>query len=65
MSEKHYNKLVRDNIPTIITKQGKKPVTKKIVNDKEYLEYLGKKLIEESMEYSESKQLEVLFETAH
>ena len=62
MSEKHYNKLVRDNIPSIIKKQGKKPVTEKIVNETEYLEYLGKKLIEESKEYSESKQLEELID---
>ncbi|NPE08639.1 MAG: nucleoside triphosphate pyrophosphohydrolase [Asgard group archaeon] len=62
MSETHYNKLVRDNIPTIIEEQGKKPITGKIRNDKEYLEYLGKKLVEESKEYSKSKQLEELID---
>lgn len=62
MSEKHYNKLVRDNIPTIIEEQGKKPITEKIRNDEEYLEYLGKKLVEESKEYCESKQLEELID---
>jgi len=53
---------VRDNIPTIIRGKGKKPITEIIVNDKEYLEYLGKKLVEESKEYSESKQLEELID---
>lgn len=53
---------MRDNIPTIIRGKGKKPITEKIVNDKEYLEYLGKKLVEESKEYSESKQLEELID---
>lgn len=62
MSEKHYNKLVRDNIPTIIEEQGKKPITENIRNDEEYLEYLGKKLVEESKEYCESKQLEELID---
>ena len=62
MSENHYHKLVRDNIPTIIRGKGKKPITEIIVNDKEYLEYLGKKLVEESKEYSESKQLEELID---
>ena len=62
MSEKYYNKLVRDNIPTIIKEQGKKPIIEKIRNDKEYLEYLGKKLVEESKEYRESKQLEELID---
>lgn len=62
MPEKHYNKLVRDNIPTIIKKQGKKPITEKITSEKEYEEYLGKKLIEESNEYLETKQLEELLD---
>lgn len=62
MPEKHYNKLVRDNIPAIIKGQGKKPVTEKIKNEKEFEEYLGKKLIEESKEYNETKQLEELLD---
>jgi predicted house-cleaning noncanonical NTP pyrophosphatase (MazG superfamily) len=62
LPEKYYNKLVRDNIPAIIKEQGKKPITKRIKNEKEFEEHLGKKLIEESQEYFESKQLEELLD---
>lgn len=53
---------MRDNIPAIIKKQGEKPVTKKIREEKEFEEYLGKKLIEEAKEYYETKQLEELLD---
>ena len=43
---KIYNKLVRDNIPEIMIKNGAKPVTK-ILSDDEYLNELNKKLQEE------------------
>jgi len=62
VSEKHYNKLVRDKIPTIIEEQGKKSVTEKIGNDNVYLEYLGKKLVEEAKEYNETKHHEELID---
>ncbi|NHJ32895.1 MAG: phosphoribosyl-ATP pyrophosphohydrolase [Asgard group archaeon] len=62
MPEKHYNKLVRDKIPLIIQKQGRKPITEKIKSNKIFEHYLGEKLVEESKEYCESKQLEELID---
>ncbi len=54
-----YNKLVRDCIPEIIEKTGKKCVIE--VMDKDtYIEYLDKKLCEELNEYQEDKCLEEL-----
>lgn len=47
---KIYNKLVRDNIPEIMIKNGAKPITR-ILNDEEYLKELNKKLQEELNEY--------------
>ena len=47
---KIYNKLVRDNIPEIMIKNGAKPVTK-ILSDDEYLKEQKKKLQEELTEY--------------
>lgn len=47
---KFYNKLVRDNIPEIMLKNGAKPVTK-ILSDEEYLNELNIKLQEELNEY--------------
>ena len=55
--KKTYNKLVRDKIPEIIKKAGKKCNTK-ILDDKEYLEFLDQKLNEECTEYQESKEIE-------
>lgn len=52
-----YNKLVRDKIPEIIKNQGEKP-TVRILDDKEYLECLEKKLDEEIAEYHESLDIE-------
>ena len=47
---KIYNKLVRDNIPEIMIKNGAVPVTR-ILSDEEYLNELNKKLQEELNEY--------------
>ncbi len=44
--EKIYDKLVRDNIPDIIRSDGEKPITR-ILDDKEYWNYLLKKDSEE------------------
>lgn len=44
-----HNKLVRDNIPTIIENNGEKAVTR-ILSDEEYKDELFKKLLEESNE---------------
>ena len=41
-----YDKLVRDKIPLIITKNGEKPIIK-ILNDKDFKHELEKKLYEE------------------
>ena len=50
-------KLVRDKIPQIITAAGKKPITR-ILDHKEYLEELDKKLNEEIAEYQADKSIE-------
>lgn len=54
-----YDKLVRDRIPEIIEKSGKKAVTRTLT-DEEYKVYLEKKLDEEVAEFHESKSLEEL-----
>lgn len=54
-----YNKLVRDKIPEIITK-NKKSCICEILTDDKYLEMLDQKLTEECTEYQESKSLEEL-----
>ncbi|MDE7132889.1 MAG: nucleoside triphosphate pyrophosphohydrolase [Lachnospiraceae bacterium] len=54
-----YNKLVRDSIPEIIAAQGEKPVIR-VMDDKEYIISLEKKLDEEVAEYHESKEIEEL-----
>ena len=54
---KIYNKLVRDNIPEIMIKNGAKPVTR-ILSDEEYIIELNKKLLEEVKEYLESENIE-------
>ena len=50
---KGYNKLVRDNIPEIMVKNGAKPVVR-VLTDEEYLKELNKKLLEEVNEYLDS-----------
>ena len=54
---KKYNKLVRDNIPKIIKKDGKKCKTRVLKKD-EYEIELRKKLIEEASELFEAKNTE-------
>ncbi|MBD5514258.1 MAG: nucleoside triphosphate pyrophosphohydrolase [Lachnospiraceae bacterium] len=54
-----YNKLVRDSIPEIIAAQGEKPIIR-VMDDKEYIISLEKKLDEEVAEYHESKEIEEL-----
>jgi predicted house-cleaning noncanonical NTP pyrophosphatase (MazG superfamily) len=45
-----YNKLVRDKIPDIIEKTGKR-FTTRVLNNEEYIEHLRKKAFEELEEY--------------
>ena len=52
-------KLVRDKIPEIIKRSGKKPIYRTL-SDAEYLEALEKKLDEEIAEFHESKSIEEL-----
>ena len=54
-----YNKLVRDKIPKIIKKAGKKPIIRTLSDD-EFPLYLEMKLEEEVKEYRESKNPEEL-----
>lgn len=54
-----YNKLVRDRIPEIIEKSGKKAITRTL-DDEEYKVFLEKKLDEEVAEYHESKDFKEL-----
>ena len=55
--EKTYNKLVRDNIPEIIEKNGEKPFFREL-NEQEYWEYLLKKDEEELQEVKEASSRE-------
>lgn len=54
-----YKKLVRDNIPEIIRKNGKDPVTR-ILDEEEYLKELVKKLKEEVAEFEADLSVEEL-----
>lgn len=54
-----FNKLVRDLIPSVIEKQGKIPVIKRLNND-DFDRELDKKLLEEINEYLESGSTEEL-----
>jgi predicted house-cleaning noncanonical NTP pyrophosphatase (MazG superfamily) len=56
---KTYDKLVRDNIPSIIEKSGKE-CTYRILSDGEYLEMLDAKLDEELGEYHRDGSIEEL-----
>ena len=56
---KKYNKLVRDNIPSIIEGTGAE-CKYRILSDAEYLELLDKKLDEELMEYHKDQTVEEL-----
>lgn len=53
-------KLVRDNIPEIIEKNGKKPIYYLIDDNMRYFDLLAQKLNEEVAEYHESKSIEEL-----
>lgn len=53
------NKLVRDNIPAIITASGRTPKTR-VLPDEEYVEQLEQKLQEEVAEYVADKNGEEL-----
>jgi predicted house-cleaning noncanonical NTP pyrophosphatase (MazG superfamily) len=57
--QKEYNKAIRDRIPEIIEKSGKKCSIKKL-SDKEFLPYIEQKIIEESDEYFSSRSVEEL-----
>lgn len=52
-------KLIRDKIPEIIKKDGQTPIIR-ILDNKEFLEELDKKLLEEVNEYKEDKTIEEL-----
>jgi predicted house-cleaning noncanonical NTP pyrophosphatase (MazG superfamily) len=52
-----FGKLVRDNIPDIIKRDGKEPITR-IVEGKEYEEVLTQKLHEEVSEFLENPCVE-------
>ncbi len=53
--ENEYPKLVRDNIPSIVKNKTGKDIEQRILEtDEEYLKYLFKKVIEESIELEHS-----------
>lgn len=54
-----YKKLVRDNIPDIIKKNGEEPIIRILDND-EYLNELNTKLLEEVNEYLDSGSIDEL-----
>lgn len=55
-----YNKLVRDKILEAINKKGDRKANYRILNDKEYIEELDKKLFEEAHEFVEEHSVEEL-----
>jgi predicted house-cleaning noncanonical NTP pyrophosphatase (MazG superfamily) len=59
MAKIDYNKAIRDKIPEVIKKSGKKYEIKTL-SDEEFLEELERKLVEEINEYQESKDVEEL-----
>ena len=58
----HFNKLVRDNIPEIIEKNGGKPKYRVIENDEEFKKALRAKLVEEIDEFLNAKTEEEAIE---
>lgn len=54
-----YNKLVRDRIPEIIEKSGKKAIVQKL-DDEAYKKFLDEKLVEELQEYLDSDSVDEL-----
>ncbi|MEE6453117.1 nucleoside triphosphate pyrophosphohydrolase [Gottfriedia acidiceleris] len=63
MTIKHYNKLVRDKIPAIITKTGSAYETK-VIGEAEYIEKLNEKLKEELEEFYNATPEETVGEIA-
>jgi len=59
MAVKQVNKLVRDKIPGIIGETGATP-NFRLLDDKEFLDALNDKLLEEVEEYKKEKNLEEL-----
>lgn len=55
--EKMFNKLVRDKIPEIIRADGREPVIRKL-EEKEYIEALKRKVVEEATELAEAGKRE-------
>lgn len=55
-----YNKLVRDKIPENINSTKGRKCNYKILNDKEYLQELDKKIFEEAHEFIEEHSIEEL-----
>ncbi len=55
-----YNKLVRDKIPQRINKVEGKKANYKILNEKQYMDELNKKVIEEAHEFIEENSVEEL-----
>lgn len=60
---KKYDKLVRDNIPEIIHKNGHSAYVRTL-SESEFIEYLEKKLDEEVAEFHKDKTLEELVDIA-
>lgn len=60
LNENDLPKLVRDNIPEIIRKSGRKVKFRKCKNQEELLLLLGQKLIEESKEFVQNQRIEEL-----
>lgn len=54
-----YDKLIRDKIPEIIAKSGKKCIVE-VMDDTTYIDYLDSKLNEELAEYQADKSIEEL-----
>lgn len=59
MNSVFYNKLIRDRIPEIIERSGKKPIIEQLDLDS-YKKYLDIKLGEELQEYLESDEVDEL-----
>ena len=57
---KFYNKLVRDNIPNIIAKDGNKICVIERLTDEEVMKYLYDKLLEEANEVVQDRNIEEL-----
>jgi predicted house-cleaning noncanonical NTP pyrophosphatase (MazG superfamily) len=60
LSKNNSHKLVRDNIPSIIEKSGRKVTYRQIKNREEMLSFLALKLIEESKEFVQNQNFEEL-----